>query len=517
MTRPLRDRRYLSAAICGLLAVCALAADSQSAFVADQYLDHVKYLSSETMEGRATGTRQLERAAGYIAGQFRSFSLSPARGRAYFQAFKVTTNARLGKKNAASYVLDGQRHSLDLRHDCIPLNFSGRGRVTAPAVFVGYGITAPEYGYDDYEGVNVKGKFAVVLRHEPQEHNADSVLAGKIYTEHSQLFSKAVNARRHGARGVLYVNDTAAHGGRHGDLVKFSGGVAPADAVIPFLHVSAAVVEKWMDSAGKDFEKLQKLIDDELQPQSFAFPDSLQITVNVDLKRDEKRVRNVTAYLPGETSEHIIIGAHYDHIGHGEQFSMASGRIGEIHPGADDNASGVAGLIELARWFSSRPKPRRGILFLAFAGEELGLLGSSYYVRHPLLSPQDAVAMLNMDMIGRMRDNQVYVGGVSSGSTFRKSVETRLRAQGITADLTGKVAYGSSDHTSFTTRQIPVLFFFTGLHGDYHRPSDTWDKIDSEASVRLLRAIAGVAEDLISAPARPAYVPPPRPDSISSP
>jgi len=201
-----------------------------------------------------------------------------------------------------------------------------------------------------------------------------------------------------------------------------------------------------------------------------------------------------------------VIGAHYDHLGLGDEHSLAPSQIGQIHPGADDNASGTAGVIELARWFAQQPLPKRGILFLTFAGEELGLLGSEWYVEHPILPLQDAVAMINMDMIGRIRDGKVYLGGTGTGSTFARLLEDVKPPVALHLDLTEKTGYGSSDHTSFTTKQVPVLFFFSGLHGDYHKPSDTADKIDAPDAAVLLDYVADVTSYLEKADGRPQFV-----------
>jgi Zn-dependent M28 family amino/carboxypeptidase len=202
-----------------------------------------------------------------------------------------------------------------------------------------------------------------------------------------------------------------------------------------------------------------------------------------------------------------VIGAHYDHLGLGEQFSMAPSQIGTIHPGADDNASGTAGVLELARLLSAQPKLKRGVLFLAFAGEELGLLGSSYYVNNPHLPIGKAAAMINMDMIGRIREGKVYLGGSGTGSTLNALLdEVRPRHHDIKLDLADQGGYGSSDHTSFTTKQVPVLFFFSGLHGDYHKPSDTWDKVDATSAIKLLRLIGDVTVRLATSEDRPQYV-----------
>jgi hypothetical protein len=238
------------------------------------------------------------------------------------------------------------------------------------------------------------------------------------------------------------------------------------------------------------------------------------VRATVDVDRIIKTVHNVAGYLPGETDEYVIIGAHFDHLGLGEQFSMSPSLAGTtVHPGADDNASGTAGVIELARWFAGRPKDKRGILFLTFAGEELGLLGSSFYVSHPVFPLDKAVAMINMDMIGRVREGKIYVGGVGTGSNLRSTLDPILARYPLHIDYSDSTGYGSSDHTSFTTRQVPVLFFFSGLHGDYHKPSDTWDKIDAPDAAKLLDMIAEVGIALREEAERPLYVRVKEPDS----
>ncbi len=219
--------------------------------------------------------------------------------------------------------------------------------------------------------------------------------------------------------------------------------------------------------------------------------------LTVDVQRETKTVHNVAAYLSGETSEYIVIGAHYDHLGLGDEHSLAPSQIGQIHPGADDNASGTAGVIELARWFAKQPKHKRGIMFLAFAGEELGLLGSEWYVNHPVLPLENAVAMINMDMIGRIRDGKVSLSGTGTGTTFDQLILRRQDSPVAPRRPVRKDGYGASDHTSFTTKQVPVLFFFSGLHGDYHKPSDTADKIDApDAAIasRLYRRLTAHLE-----------------------
>src|SRR5580692_8225249 len=490
-------------ALIGLLISVGLFAANISS---DDYLGIIKFLASPEMRGRATGSPELEKAAAYIRDQFRGMHLKPISGDSYYQNFDVTTSARLGKKNDLAYTTGAGSQSLTFQQDFIPLNLSSAGEVSGNVVFAGFGITAPEYNYDDYAGVDVKGKIVLLVRHEPQEFDEKSVFEGKVYTAHSQIFSKAANAKFHGAKAVLMVNDVGTHSGDGDDLEKFGGAEGPDNAGIEFVQVKANVVNKWLALSGKNLEAIESGIDKDLHPESFALPEKLRLDLTVDIGREVKTVHNVAAYLPGETSEYVVIGAHYDHLGLGEQFSMAPSLAGTVHPGADDNASGTAGVIELARWFSKQPKHQRGILFLTFAGEELGLLGSSYYVNHPLLPIKDDVAMINMDMIGRIRDRKVYVGGVGTGSTFAELLKEASPRHDFEADVTERAGYGSSDHTSFTAKQVPVLFFFSGLHADYHKPSDTWDKIDAPDAVRLLELVADITDHLRDDPARPQFV-----------
>ncbi|MBS1827671.1 MAG: M28 family peptidase [Acidobacteria bacterium] len=470
----------------------------------DHYLKHVKFLASEKLKGRGTGTEGLERAADYIARQLRGYGVKPLNG-SYFQEFQVTVRAELGTHNKFDYQMEGARASLKSQEDFVPLNFSATAKNSCQLVFAGYGISAKELNYDDYAGIDVKDKCVLVLRYEPQEFEEKSVFAGKAYTEHAQLPSKAFHARNRGARAVILINNMANRSGESDKLETFGQTSGPANAGIAFVQVKYEVAERWMKQAGKDLPGIVKNIDHDLKPRSFAFADSLKLELETEIRHVQKKVRNVVGYLPGETDEYVVIGAHYDHLGLGDQHSLAPALIGKPHYGADDNASGTAGLLELARYFGARPKMKRGVLFVAFAGEELGLLGSSYYVNQPVTPLKKAVAMINMDMIGRVQNGKVFVGGTGTGSTLKSMVEEAAKGVEITADLSEKSGYGSSDHTSFTTKEVPVLFFFSGLHADYHKPSDTWDKIDSASAVKVLRIVAGVTDRLAVVAERPLF------------
>ena len=506
-------KKILSALALAVLAARA-ARHGTDEFDPQRYLAHVKFLASESMRGRATGSPELEKCAAYIAKQFKSDGLQPGDGKSYLQAFPVTTSAKLGSGNHFEFTTAGKTTRLKFEDEFIPFNFSSRAKVSGSVVFAGYGITAREYNYDDYAGLDVKGKLVLILRHEPQEFDEKSVFAGKVYTEHSQFFSKVTNAKNHGAKGVILVNDRPAHRGEADQLESFGKTAGPADGGIPFVQIKADIAERWIADAGKNLDDIESEIDKDLTPRSFALPNTVQVSEDVDVERIVKTAHNVLAYLPGETSEYIVIGAHYDHLGLGEQFSMAPSLAGTIHPGADDNGSGTAGVLELAHHFAAEPKPKRGILFMTFAGEELGLLGSSFWVNHPTLPLDKVVVMINMDMIGRIRDGKVYIGGAGTGTTLRPMLDELVPQVKLNIDFSDTAGYGSSDHTSFTTKQEPVLFFFSGLHSDYHKPSDTWDKIDAPGAVTLLKLVSAITTRLEEAPDRPQFV---RTKPVSSP
>jgi hypothetical protein len=469
------------------------------------YLDDVKYLASEKLKGRLDGTRELNQAARFIANQFHAMGLRAAGDGGYFQRFRITVNARAGKSNRLSYSNGEARTNLELERDFCPSSMSSSGVVSGQVVFAGYGITAREYGYDDYAGIDVRGKIVLVLRHEPQEYDDNSVFGGKVYTNHAQIESKAVNAKRHGASALILAPDTAAHAGYADELDKLGPARGPDTAGIPFVEVKAEVAERWLALAGRSIEGEIRSIEGDFRGHSVALPASLTVDLAVDLHRETRPVDNVLGFLPGTSDEYLILGAHYDHVGLGEQYSMEPAKRGTIHPGADDNASGTSGVLELARWFSKHPGHRRGILFAAFGGEEFGLLGSNHYVEAPEKPLAKAIAMINLDMIGRVRNNRVFVGGIDTSSNFKALVESLNQSQEAKFDLedTDSGGYGSSDHYSFTPEEIPFLFFFSGLHPDYHTPSDTWDRVDAPQAARLLRLVGRVMERLLDSPDRP--------------
>jgi Zn-dependent M28 family amino/carboxypeptidase len=501
---PIRLSRWRAVWAIAVLALLALrvAADSNSADP-KRYLDDVKALASPSMEGRGAGTKGIERAAAMIEARYRSLGIEPAGTKGYFQPFTVITGAKLNEGNRLEAEDGKSKLELKLNQDFVPFSFSASGEVAGPVVFAGYGVTAPEFGYDDYAHLDAKDKIVLVLRYEPASFAAKTGNSG--FTQHAQLITKAINARNHGAKAVVLVNGKLQD--KEEDLLtKFGSVNGPENAGVAIVQVKNDAANAWLQAAGKSLSELQGHIDASGVPGSFEFPDSLKISLAVNIEKTRATVNNVLAYLPGKTDEYIIIGAHYDHLGYGNVDSLAPSQIGTIHPGADDNASGTAGVLELARLLAPRKgQLERGILFADFAGEELGLLGSAEWVKEPTKPLDKADAMINMDMIGRIKDEKVYVGGTGTGATFKELLDEEKSKFPFHFEYSAS-GYAASDHTSFVGKQIPVLFFFSGLHADYHKPSDTWDKINAPDAAKLLDFIDDVALKIDSATARVAYV-----------
>ena len=469
-----------------------------------RYLDDIKALTTPAMEGRGNGTKGLTRARHLIEKRYKNLGLEPAGiNGSYLQAFSLITGAQMKGKNEFAAVTAGRKRELKAKQDFVPFSFSSSGTAQGAIVFAGYGATAEEFQYDDYAGMDVKDKIVVVLRNEPPSFAAKEGNHG--LTRHSQLVTKAINARNHGAKALVLVN------GKLGDgeedlLTRFGSVSGPEDIGIISVQVKNDVGEEWLKAAGKSLADVQKQIDDSGKPSSSELGGNQTATLTVSIKTTRATVDNVLAYLPGKTDEYVIIGAHYDHLGRGNFDSLAPSQVGQLHPGADDNASGTAGVLELARIMAPlKGQLQRGILFESFAGEELGLLGSAAWVKNPTRPLDKAVAMLNMDMIGRIKNDKVYIGGVGTGSTLKAALEQAAANSGFTIEYSPG-GYSSSDHTSFVAKQIPVLFFFSGLHSDYHKPSDTWEKIDPVTATRLLGVVAATAEELADAEERPAFL-----------
>lgn len=536
--------------------------------VSTRLRDHAKYLASDDLEGRGVGTAGLATAANYIRDQFAAAGLQVDRiaGGAQ-QKFEITTGARKTEPNTLHLSgPKGESLELKLGDDFEVCSFGGTGSFEGELVFGGYGVEAKDAGYDDFAGVDVAGKVVIVLRRTPRQ--ADMTAAHSL-GRYADLRSKMNALAAHKAAAVLFVNDTytgrMALEKRREELGKAQEKVVTAaddylavdaadaeklkttrnalvaavnqtksvrasidkandDALMPFGHAghgdnkplppACHLTQKQADVLLAALEtsvaKVEAAIDQDFKPRTAVIP-GWKIRGTVSLEKVRAEVANVIGVLEGEgplADQTVIIGAHYDHVGRGGQNSLAPGSS-EIHNGADDNASGTVTLIELARRFGSaarEKKPARRIVFIAFTGEELGLLGSAKYCREPLFPLESTVAMFNMDMVGRLKeDNKLIVFGTGTSSRWKPELERCNMGSGMQLVMKPE-GLGPSDHSSFYSRKIPVLHFFTGEHPDYHRPGDDWDKLNIDGMARIADLIQGVASGTIDAADRPDYV-----------
>ena len=468
---------------------------------AEWILDQAKALSAPEMEGRRSGTPGADRAARYISSVFQQSRLRPGGDAGSFlQAFQVPTGIRLGSSNELTSLAPA-RTKLVLGRDFIPLAVSADGDATDDVVFVGYGITAADLGYDDYSGVDVRGKVVLAMTGEPRGGDPASPFRRPAAYHYSERSHKIINAREHGARGILLVPHPTAK-----DSLPALGGVSQPWGILA-LAVTRPAADSLLAPSGKRLADLADAIDRSLTPSSLPLG-GVRVALKVELVRERGTTANVVAVLSGTDprlkGEAIVVGGHYDHLGRGGEGSLAPDLIGAIHPGADDNASGTAAVMALAKAFAATGGAPRTLVFVAFAGEELGILGSTYYVEHPALPLEKTVLMVNLDMVGRLRDGKLYVAGVDSGSGLRRVVADAAQGLGLSLELRGD-PYSPSDHTGFYASGRPVLFLFTGAHEDYHRPTDTWEKLNAKGLEAVTTFASRVISRVAAEPTPPAY------------
>ncbi|HSK63591.1 MAG TPA: M20/M25/M40 family metallo-hydrolase [Pyrinomonadaceae bacterium] len=465
----------------------------------DRLQQHVKHLASEALEGRRTGTKGATEAARYIAAEFKRVGLKPLASGAqrngsesrYLQQFPYVAGVKLGNGNG--FTIGNEK--LETGVDWLPLGFSSSAKVTGKLVFVGHGITASELNHNDYANAQAAGQIAVALQGTPDGANPHGRFA-----RFEGVRWKAVAARNAGAKALVVIaREPNFKDDRLTRLVYDNTG---GEAGLPVIVLSRAAADRLLAASSTSLSQLEQ-----------SAPDGKALTGPVNLWTDVVRsvvpAYNVIGMLEGSDpvlkKEYVVIGAHYDHLGRGGEGSGSlAQRSGEIHYGADDNASGTAGVLELARVFSAQnPRPKRSLIFMAFGGEEEGLLGSNYYVNHPLAPLASTVAMINMDMIGRMNNRRLVVGGVGTAQEWREIIAAdpeKLFQLTLNED-----GFGPSDHSSFYGKQIPVLFFWTGTHNDYHKPSDTFEKINYEDKAGILRMVARIVNQMDAADKRLTY------------
>lgn len=499
----------------------------------------LQFLASDELRGRSAESGGLDRAADYIANRWKSLGLeTDLFGDSPFQTFTIPGAMQTPTADACELVLlkGGELTALKLEEDYRPLAIGGNGNWSGALCFAGYGMTiaSKDLQYDDYRDIDARNKIAIILRKEWRQNDPNSPLDGTKPTKHAYFTTKLANAVSHGAQAILFINDSVTAKANGDQLLQVEeAGQTAAKPSIPAMFVHRALVDKLLAQSGQpSLEQLEAKIDEDLQPRSFDIP-SYQASGKAKLELTTVKVKNVLGMIPGRgrlAEETIVIGAHYDHVGMGGPGSLAPGTIA-VHNGADDNASGTTALLEIARklslanrrlpsnetdlvgWKADEPIPpieslasdQRRILFIAFTAEERGLLGSRYYVDHPRYALESTASMLNLDMVGRLSDGQLIVYGTGTGTGFDSLLDSVNSLTGFRLKKQ-REGLGPSDHQPFYERQIPVLHWFTGLHNDYHRPSDDFEKINTGGMVVITDMVYQIANRLATSSDRPRYL-----------
>jgi len=492
------------------------------------------FLASDALEGRMSLQRGSEVAIQFIAAEFAKAGLEPLVGDSYLQPVELIEYRADPRAMGVSLKRGGKEERFGYVKDFIG-GFPQEMTVAAPVVFAGYGVTAPEFGYDDYKGVDARGKIMLVFDHEPQENDPKSVFNGLGNTRHANSRLKVINAQKHSAVGVLVASEpNRKHPSNQERLARIPGildrimrnasqALADSETMIPMFTVSDALAAKLLEPTGRKPGELQTAIDTALQSHSQALADTTVEMRVVNAEHRRATSYNVVGLIEGADpqmrDETIVFSGHYDHDGV---------REGKIYYGADDNGSGTVGVIELARAFAKNSgKPKRSLLFAVFAAEERGLLGSYYYVAHPLRPIDKTRAVINFDMIGRNEtpsaqtdglieiaadtSNELNLIGVINSPDYRAVVERENQRVGLKLNYkwdndAALNIFQRSDQFPFALRDIPAMWWFTGFHPDYHQPTDTVDRINFVKMERILKLAYLTAWSFADAASAPRYV-----------
>lgn len=486
---------------------------------------HLEYLASPELNGRLTGTPGEIAATAHVAEQFKKWGLEPGGDDgSYFQKFDFTAGVAVGKDNAMSLSLGGETLKPQVDKDWRPVSFAKNGTLADTGiVFAGYGLEIPDgkggESYTSYFHLDVKGKWVMVLRYVPEDVPKEQREEMQRY---SRLRHKATLARRKFAAGIIYVTGPGTEVKE--ELVPMEFDAANADSGLPAISISTDLAKKLVASAGKDLAKIQETLDKGELIQGFDIPDA-KLTATIDVDQETRTGRNVIGILSaGQTGPHpnpaVMVGAHIDHLGDeaGPGSLAREDERGQTHRGADDNASGVSGMLEIAEYLSDQRKQgkldlKRDVVFAAWSGEEIGLLGSSHFVRKlakDALGDENAPlglilsSYLNMDMIGRLRESLV-LQGIGSSEYWKGAIESRNAPIGLPITIQNDT-YLPTDATPFYLRQVPILSAFTGAHEDYHSPRDTPDKINYEGATKIAKLMGLIARGLAIDSNAPMYV-----------
>lgn len=466
---------------------------------------NVFYLASDAMKGRFTGSPEERKAGDYIKNEFQLYGLKPAFNGNWFQEFPFVEKVEMTKANSLTFEVNSKKQSLKVGKDFTTVAYSGKGNVAGELVFAGYGISAPKLDYDDYAGIEVKGKIVVVMRYHPEHDSSKSE-----FDKYASFRNKATVAKEKGAVAIILVNGYVPKNDDDPLMdLRYDG--APAMKDISVQQVKRSFVDDLFNADGKSFTEVQNQIDTSKIPSSFLFTNS-KASLSTEVKEIVKKGRNVAGMIEGSDpvlkNEYIVIGGHYDHLGIDQlkESSMDKSKEKQIHNGADDNASGTTGVLEVAEKFASmQGLLKRSIIFATFSGEELGILGSTYMTNNFPVDIKNVVAMINMDMIGRLNEeNSLTIIGTGTSSMWKELLNQK-NSYGFKLGMSDGGS-GGSDHQAFSNKNVPVLFFFTGTHSDYHKPSDDSEKINFEGEAKVANFVFDITLAVDKLDKRPEYV-----------
>ncbi|MBU1097001.1 MAG: M20/M25/M40 family metallo-hydrolase [Bacteroidetes bacterium] len=457
----------------------------------DELKGHIGYLASDELEGRKPGTEGIEKAAKYIKEQLLKLNVKPA-GDNYYQSFEIVTDLKTGDNNSFSFGdFNGK-----LNTDFVPLNISENGKLTAPVVFAGYGFQIDEDSlkWNDYADIDAKGKWVIILRGSPSGDGH-----GDPYANYSSIRKKILTARDNQAAGVIFV--TGKDFDADDNLIDFSFSRRESSAGLISINIKRTIADKLFAAADVTIDGLEQTIKQNSSPVVFELP--IEITGQTDLVKQMTKTENVAAILEGSDpilkNEFVIIGAHYDHLGYGGAGSGSrSPDTVAIHNGADDNASGTAAALEVfEKLAANRKELKRSVLFLAFTAEEMGLIGSKYFTDNPFIDLKNVKFMVNMDMVGRLSADtkNLTIGGSGTAVGLEDILKKHTDKSGLNIKFSAE-GYGPSDHASFYAKDIPVAFVFTGVHDDYHKPSDDADLINYEGEKSVADLVYEIVLDI---------------------
>ena len=461
----------------------------------DDLKESLTYLASDELEGRLPGSNGGKLAAEYVASKFELYGITPGGEDGYFQNFDVVTKT---EAPVEANILRAGDITGELGKDFTPLSYSDNATLTADVVFAGYGfaIDQDSLQWDDYEGTNVEGKWALVLLNDPEIRDPNS-----LFIPYSGEKSKVVTAKEKGAGGILFVAGPKVS--RNDKLLSLEVDQTESNLGIPAFSISREFADKLLAKGGTTVEKLEEGLVSTMKPNSFSIDMELEGTSNVVFHKTS--TENVIGVLEGSDkelkSEYVVVGAHFDHLGWGGTEASREPDTLAIHYGADDNGSGTSGLLEIADKLA-HAKLKRSVVLIAFGAEEIGTIGSKYFTNNPTVPKDKIVAMVNLDMVGRLKDTkEITVSGVGTSKEGEQLLKDILNEK--ERDLVLSVEYngfGPSDHANFYVENIPVFFFNTGAHEDYHTSRDVVEKINFEGLQRVTEYAYDLSEYLANAP-----------------